>query len=151
MRTISWVILTLVGLVILVESLGSLSLAYFAGPEDDLIHGSRTLASLQLDPELTKALQARRGTAASLGLGFALLLLGVVLGPYRRGERWAWWAILISTLATTAGILLRSATLGTTQGTSFGVAFLAVLAALLLDLRRLQQAPREANPGAAEP
>ncbi|GAB4243549.1 MAG: hypothetical protein Kow00109_19320 [Acidobacteriota bacterium] len=148
MRTVSWVLLTLAGLVILVQSLGSLTVAYFGEPSDDLILGSRTLASLELEPEITQALRARRGTAASLGLGFSILFLATVLLPYRRGERWAWWAILFATLITSAGILLRSVTLGTTQGASSGVVALLVLAALLLDLGRSKE---NASPGGDEP
>jgi hypothetical protein len=87
-------------------------------------------------------LKARRGTAAAFGTGYSLIFLIVVLLPYRRGEVWAWWAILAGTLTVSGIILLRVPMLGTRLG--LGAAVPALLVAglgLLLDVKRLK-APR---------
>jgi hypothetical protein len=66
------------------------------------------------------------------------MFLLVVLIPYRRGEVWAWWAILIATLVLSVMIWLRVPTLGITLGASTGYTQLViVVVALLLDVKRL--------------
>ena len=46
--------------------------------------------------EAVKAFRGRRLTAATWALAYSALSLFVVLFPYRRAERWAWWALLCS-------------------------------------------------------
>jgi hypothetical protein len=53
------------------------------------------------------AVRARRGTAAAYAAGFATLFLAITFGPYRRGDVWAWWALLAGTLVVSVLILLR--------------------------------------------
>ncbi|MFQ5739928.1 MAG: hypothetical protein ACE5JX_13040 [Acidobacteriota bacterium] len=139
MRTISWILLVVAGLLIVLGSSASAGLAYFGSPSNDIITGSSSLADLSLGDDVATALRARRGTAASFGLGFATFFLFVVLGPYRKGAVWAWWAILCSTALLAAAIVLRVPTLGTSQGVATGVILLlVVIVALLLDVRRLR-------------
>jgi hypothetical protein len=58
-------------------------------------------------PELETAVRARRATAAAYAAGFATLFLLISVGPYRRGEVWAWWALLLGMLVVSVLILLR--------------------------------------------
>jgi len=139
MRSVSWILIALVSLVIVLESIASARIAYFGAPEDDVIVGGVRLSDLGLQPDVAKALRARRGTAASLGLGFGLLLLILAAGSYRRGSVWAWWAILVSSAVVAGCILLRIPALGISQGASTGLAFLVILLALLLDVQRVSR------------
>lgn len=38
--------------------------------------------------------------------------LAIVLGPLRRGERWAWWAMLVASLALFGGVFVAHALSG---------------------------------------
>jgi hypothetical protein len=138
MKTISWILLTVVVLLIGLAGLGSTYIAYFGAASNDVITSSTTLENLQITEETATALRGRRGTAAAFALGFVTLLLFVILGPYRKGALWAWWAILCSTATVAGFMLLRIPALGTSQGaTTGGFLLVAVLVGLLLDVRRL--------------
>jgi hypothetical protein len=118
MKTVSWIILLLVGVLTLLGGLESLNIAY--RPHQDRI-ASVTVTELAAGKaDVATALKARRGTAASFAAGFATLFLFIVLGPYRRGDRWAWWAILGGTLVVAALILLRMPALGIALGSPGG-------------------------------
>ena len=119
----SWVILLVVLTAAALISLQSLRLAY-TGNQDSLITGF-TLDQLRATgdqirehggEDAVKALKGRRATAATWALGYALLGLAVVIIPYRRGERWAWWALLISIGLSQLLSLARAIMLGTTLG-----------------------------------
>ena len=58
-------------------------------------------------PEVATALRGRRVTAATWALAYGLILWGVLLVPYRRGERWAWWTILLSLVVSQLVSLAR--------------------------------------------
>jgi len=139
LKIVSWVLLTIVGSLTLLGSLGSVYVAYVADAKIDQI-GPMNLSELaegRNDVEI--ALRARRGTAAAFGAGYALLFLTIVLVPYRRGDVWAWWILLIGTLTTTGIILLRVSVLGTNLGLAAATIPLAVnVVALLLDAGRLK-------------
>ena len=114
MKTTSWVILVIVGALMLLGSLASLGRAYISA-EDQI--GAASLAELSAGrPELAAAVRARRATAAAYAAGFATLFLAITLGPYRRGDVWAWWALLAGTLVVSLLILLRIPFLGTRLG-----------------------------------
>ena len=114
MRTTSWVILVIVGALMLLGSLASLGRAYISA-EDQI--GSASLAELSAGkPELRAALRARRATAAAYAAGFATLFLAITLGPYRRGDVWAWRALLVGTVVVSVLILLRIPLLATWLG-----------------------------------
>ncbi len=135
----SWILLTLVTLLLALSSFASSMVAYVAPTSNDGITPSVTLESLALDPEVEVALRGRRGTAAALGLSLATLLLCIILGPYRKGAVWAWWAILVTVAVFAAFSALRIPTLGTSQGVSTAAILLVVvIVALLLDVRRLR-------------
>jgi hypothetical protein len=115
MKTASWIILVVVGTLTLVGSLFSVGIAYFSLIPDRV--GPATLTELSVGrPEVATAVRARRATAAAYGAGFATLFLAITLGPYRRGDVWAWWALLAGTLVVSVLILLRVPFLGINLG-----------------------------------
>jgi hypothetical protein len=114
MKTASWIILTVVGVLMLLGSLVSLGVAY--GSTQDQI-GPANLAELSGGRlEVVSAMRARRATAAAYAAGFATLFLAITLGPYRRGDIWAWWTLLAGTLVVSLLILLRVPLLGVRLG-----------------------------------
>lgn len=141
MRTASWILLLLVGGLIAFGSLASTGFMYGSGWGQDQI-GSMQLDKLAEEyPDVAIALRARRGTAAAYAAAYATLLIWIVVGPYRRGERWSWWALLGGTLVFVVITALRIPLLGTQLGV--GVAWImlaAVAVALLLDVKRLKAA-----------
>jgi hypothetical protein len=139
LRTASWVLLTIVGGLTLLVSLISANLAY----RGDYPIGGKPVAEVAADrPEILTALRAIRGTSAAYAAGFAVLFLATVLGPYRRGERGAWWALFAATLAIVLVTLVRVPLLGIPLGQGgTGPAFVLgglILLALLLDFGRLR-------------
>jgi hypothetical protein len=133
----SWVILVIVLGAITLLSLQSIWLAY-TSPKDNI---TPTYALDQVreagGEDAAKAIRGRRATAATWALGYALLGIAVVFGPYRRGERWAWWALFVSLGLSQLLSLARAAMLGTT----FGLSAPAIILALGL-LGLLAGAPR---------
>lgn len=114
MKTMSWIILVLVGALTLLVSLGSVGRAYSSAGDQI---GPASLAELSGGrPEVVAAVRARRATAAAYAAGFATLFLAITLGPYRRGDVWAWWALLAGTLVVSLVILLRIPFLGVRLG-----------------------------------
>ena len=112
----SWIILLVVLAAVALLSLQSLRIAY-TGNQDNLITGFTLDQIRELGGEdAVKAFKGRRATAATWALGYALLALTVVLGPYRRGERWAWWALLISLGVSQLLSILRVPMLGLLAG-----------------------------------
>jgi hypothetical protein len=111
MKTASWVLLTLAGAATLALSLLSAARAY--GTYRDQI-GPVSLSQLSAGrPDVETALRSRRATAAAYGAGFGALYVLISVGPYRRGEAWAWWALLLGMLLPSVLILLRVPLLGT--------------------------------------
>jgi hypothetical protein len=140
MKTASWVLIALAGALTLLGSLVSLGVAY-GSPRDQI--GTATLEELSASrPDVATAVRARRATAAAYAAGFATLLLAIAVGPYRRGDAWAWWAILVATLVTTVAVVLRVPFLGTRAGAGGALVQLAVIGVgLALDAGRLRSAP----------
>jgi hypothetical protein len=142
LRTASWVLLTIVGGLTLFISLTSSFLAYSS---NNYPIGGMPVAEVAGGREgLLTALRGIRGTSAAFGAAFAVMLLGTVLGPYRRGDSRAWWTILLSTLAMALIVLARIPTLGVALGQggtpmAFTLGGL-VLVALFLDVGRLSRA-----------
>jgi hypothetical protein len=132
----SWIVLLIVGVLVFVFSLASAVNAYWR----NWAIGPTTLVKLEaVVPGTEIALRAARSTAAAFGAAYASLYLTLVLGPYRRGEVWAWWALLGSTLCFAVIVLLRVPLLGTTLGMIPAVeVLLLVLLGLGLDLGRIR-------------
>lgn len=140
MRTFSWIVLTLVAALLLLGGFASAYVAYFADASSDLIVGETSLQQVAAgDAALETALRGRRATAAAFSLGFGVLMLFVVLVPYRRGEKWAWWALLASATVLGGVILLRAMVLVNPLGAGTGGMILVVtVIALLMDFKRLR-------------
>ena len=139
LRTASWVLLTIAGGLTLLFSLVSSFHAYGGG---NYAIGGMPVAEVAGGRDgLLTALRGIRGTSAAFGAAFAVLLLGTVLGPYRRGDTGAWWTILLATLAMALIVLARVPTLGVALGqggTSMAYTLGGlILLALLLDVGRL--------------
>jgi len=140
MKTASWILLALAGALTLLGSLASLSNAYFGGGDRFAGVSMDTLANG--NAEVITVLRARRATAAAYAAGFAAFLLVITLGPYRRGDRWAWYAILVGTLTETLLTFARIAFLGTKAGTLTALLQLVVVGlGLALGAGRLRPTP----------
>jgi len=137
LRTVSWVILALIGALTLLTSFTSAYLAYggmypVGGVNIDEIAQGR-------EAVLT-GLRGVRGTAAAWAAGWAVLFLVVVVGPYRKGDVATWWGILASTLVMSTIVALRVVTIGSQAGTGAAlVLLLLVILALLIDVKRLSE------------
>jgi hypothetical protein len=138
LRMLSWVLLSLVGALTLFSALTSMSVAYFQ--DDDPMGGVMPLSELAGDNgDIETMLRARRGTAAAFAAGYGLFFLVVAAVPYRRGDVWAWWSLLVATIVVSGIILLRQPMLGTNLGLGAATIPLAVgIVALLLDVSRLK-------------
>lgn len=138
LRTVSWVVLALVGALVLLGSLASAGRAY----RGDFPIAGVSIADVASGREaVLLGLRGARGTAAAWAASWAALFLAVVVGPYRQGDVATWWGILASAivLAAVAGARLL---IGREAGTGTPLVLLVVvLVALLLDVRRLT-APR---------
>jgi hypothetical protein len=99
MKTASWVLIAFVGVAALVLSLVSTARAYGRYADN---FGGKSLTEL------------------AYAAGFAALSLLITVGPYRRGDVWAWWALLLGTLLVAVLLLLRVPLLGTGWGGSTG-------------------------------
>jgi hypothetical protein len=138
MKKASWVLIAVAGALTVLASLASVSNAYFR-PDEQV--GPVTLRELaQGREDVAIALKARRGTAAAYAAAFGVLLLAIALGPYRRGDVWAWWAILAGALTQSLLVLMRIPFLGTRAGTAAAALTLVVVGlGLALDTRRLRR------------
>jgi hypothetical protein len=133
----SWVILLVVSAVIVLLSAQSLRIAYTGKPDSLTREYTLTQIGEQGGDQAVKAFRGRRATAATWALAFGLLAIAVTWVPYRRGERWAWGALLVSLGVSQFLSLLRAGMLGTTAG----VGPPAILLAFVL-LGLLAGAPR---------
>ena len=115
MKTVSWIILVVIGAATLLYSLNSLRIAYSSAP--DRIGPARLSELSEGRPDVATAIRARRATAAAYAVGFYTLFLVIVVVPYRRGDVWAWWALATGMVVVTGLILLRVPLLGISLGT----------------------------------
>jgi hypothetical protein len=137
MKKASWITLMVVGVLITFFSALSAINAYWR----NWSVGPTSVTKLEATvPGTEVALRGARSTAAAFGVAYGVLFMIVVWGPYRRGEVWAWWALLSSMLCLAAIILLRVPILGTTLGINPAVIPLVlVLVGLGLDLDRIRK------------
>ena len=142
MKKASWIVLAVLGVAITLFSLVSAVHAYWTS-DDYGIGGLRVSKVASGDAGVASALRGIRGTSAAYGAGFGVLFLAVVLGPYRRGDVWAWKALLAAGLTQCVLVLLRIPILGTQLGASAAVTTIVVLVVgLLLDAGRLKSPAR---------
>jgi hypothetical protein len=130
--TTSWVILLIVSAAIVLVSAQSLWLAYTSGA--DRLTPEYTLSQIeeQGGEQAAKAFKGRRATAATWAMAYALLAIPVIWIPYRRGQQWAWWALLISLGLSQLLSVGRAIMLVTTGGVSTPALLLAFLLLALL-------------------
>jgi hypothetical protein len=138
LRTVSWVMLAVVGALILAGSVISMLTAY----RSDYQIGPASVEAVAAGrPGLATALRGIRGTAAAYAGAYAVLLLGMVAGPYRKGDTSSWWAILASAVVLFVFAAGRQPFLGTTLGMGApGIALGVIVLALVLDGGRLKAA-----------
>lgn len=140
MKKASWILLTVLGVAITFFSLISAVHAYRTS-DDYAIGGSRVSKVAGGDAGVANALRGIRGTSAAFGAAYGVLFLAIVLGPYRRGEVWAWKALLIAGLTQCVLVLLRIPILGTQLGVSAAATPVVLLiVGLLLDVGRMRGA-----------
>ncbi len=139
LRTVSWVLLTIVGLLTLLASCVSAQLAYWG----TFPIGGVEIAEIAGDNnDLLLGLRGARGTAAGWAAAWSTLFLVVVFGPYRRGDLTAWWGILASAIVLGVVVALRVPVLGMQAGAGAALVLLLwVILALLVDVKRLSQPP----------
>ena len=139
LRTASWVLLAVLGVITLLISFASTYLAY-AG--DYPIGGTAVAEVAAGRPEILTALRGIRGTSAAYGAGFAVLFLATVIGPYRRGDKAAWWALLaaavVVVLISAARVPLLGIPFGSGGSGPAATQGAVILFALLLDVGRLR-------------
>ena len=132
---VSWVLLLVLSAALALFSLGSLATAYFAD-QDTLYAGTNGPATVSVGLEEIRqaggagavaAFKGRRATAATWAFGCAMLAALVVFFPYRRGEKWAWWALLVSVGLAQLLSLGRLLTIGTSSGAGTSGILLAIL------------------------
>jgi hypothetical protein len=100
----SWILLlALSGILVLYSSL-SLYRAYFSA-QDYLYVGQNGTTRVAVGIEeirdkggegAVNAYRGRRATASAMAISCGLMSAFLVLFAYRRGEKWAWWALLVS-------------------------------------------------------
>ena len=141
MKTLSWILLVLVGALTLLGSLESAWIALSLAP-DGLVGKGLTLMNATVPPEVALAIRGRRVTASAYAAGFAVLFLAVVLIPYRRRELWSWWTILVASLVLLLVTVMRVPMLGTRSAVPVALIQCGiVIIALLLDVGRLRRMP----------
>jgi hypothetical protein len=136
--TVGWILLLLLAAALTLLSINSIYLPLASRPDgvtssvkiDDI--GAKT------SPEVATALRGRRVTAATWALAYGLMLWGVLLVPYKRGERWAWWTILLSIVVSQFLSLARIPMLDTRQGAAASAIIIGMaLVGLLLGARHV--------------
>ena len=137
LRTVSWVLLAILGVLVLLVSGLSAQLAYWGmypvgGESIDVIASGRD--------NVLVGLRGVRGTSAAWAAAWAVLFLAVVIGPYRRGDVTSWWGILASAIVLGVVVAVRVPVLGSQAGAGTAlVILLFVILALLVDVKRLVQ------------
>ncbi|HKY03614.1 MAG TPA: hypothetical protein VJQ56_01925 [Blastocatellia bacterium] len=135
--TISWVILLVLAVLLVVLSLNSLRVGY--GSMDSITPNFELNQISQIaGTDVIDALRGRRVTAATWALASGVLAAFIAFVPYRRGERWAWWALLIALGTSQLLSLLRVVAFGSTFGSGAAATVLVfLLIGLLAGVPRL--------------
>jgi hypothetical protein len=138
LRTVSWVVLAVIGVLTLLVAFLSAQLAYWG---EYSVGGVAIKEIAAGNDSVLNGLRGVRGTSAAWGAAWAVLFLAVVLGPYRRGDVTSWWGILASALVLGVVVALRVLVLGTQVGTGTALVLLVlIILGLLIDVKRLSQA-----------
>ncbi len=135
--TISWVILLVLSVLLVLLSINSLMVGY--GGTDNITPGFELNQISQIaGKDVIDAFRGRRVTAATWALASGVLAGFIAFFPYRRGERWAWWALLIALGTSQLLSLLRVVAFGSTFGSGAASTILVfLLIGLLAGVPRL--------------
>ena len=135
LRTASWILLAVVGVLVLLVALTSANLAY----RGDYPVGGMSIVEIAAGRDtVLEGLRGTRGTAAAWAAAWAVLFLAMVLGPYRQGDVATWWGFLASALVLGGVVAGRVLFLESQAGTGAALVILVVvLFALLLDVKRI--------------
>jgi hypothetical protein len=126
---VGWVLLLLVALALVAGGVASLVTAYARG--NDLIAGVSLNDLAVVNPRIPDAIRGRRATASFYAFACGVLLAWIALTAFRRGEKWAWRAILTALGLGCLLSLLRVPLLGT-SATVDATGILIILAIALL-------------------
>ncbi len=138
MRKASWILLAVLGVLTLLISFLSADLGYRGQYE---IGGVRITDIAAGRETVLHGLRGVRGTSAAYAGAFAVLYLSIVFGPYRKGEKWAWWAIFAAYALLITVVTLRVPLVGVTFGVYPALIPATIaLVGLLLDVRRVTSA-----------
>jgi hypothetical protein len=122
---IAWVIFLIMGLLMTLGGLGSMYVAY-SGVNESLAGVSLQTLS-QVNPDLPNELRARRATAAFYAATCGMLVTWIALAPFRKRQKWAWYALLCSLGIGSALSLLRIPLLNHRPGAEPASAILVLL------------------------
>lgn len=122
---VSWVLLSVLALAFFSASVLSTRNAYGSGQEHFASVSTQQIRSLPDGDQAVKALKGRRLTAATFAMAYSILMGFVILVPYRQGQRWAWWALLVSMGLPELLSLARIPVIGTNSGESVAAILLA--------------------------
>jgi hypothetical protein len=132
--TIGWVLLVILGGLLTLGGVGSLTLAYTGG--DELLGTTPVQDLAKLSPDIPGAVRGRRVTASYLAFASGVMLCWIAAIPYRRREKWAWYALITSLGIGSALSILRISFLGITSGAvPAGIVLGVLLVALLISYR----------------
>jgi hypothetical protein len=95
----------------------------------------------QQDPEVASLYSMDVGILGMLGAGLGLIAAAISVIPYRRGERWAWYALWLLP-ATVGGVTARMLADQYSTGYYYAGVTAAAVVALLLPIRDFLR-PRE--------
>jgi hypothetical protein len=140
----SWIILLVVSAFVVLGAIGSLRVAYSESADD--LSGTMTVQQIRdIGGEgALKNYRGRRATAATFALGFAILSGFIAAVPYRRAEKWSWWALFISILFSQLLSVARVFMIGTTLGAgTSGILLAFFLLGLLAGVPRIFFQQRE--------
>ena len=137
--SIAWIVLLVLGILMSIAGIGSLSEAYRG--MDPFLAGVSYDQLATLNPEIPNMLRGRRATAASLAVTGGMLMCWIAATAFRRREKWSWYALLSSFGLGSILSILRVPVLGYSAGAETAGFFLVILViALAVSYRDFRQA-----------
>lgn len=102
---IGWRVMVLGGIVNIFFSLASVYFMFLAGQpnaafgsQDELYVGKTYADIIAFSPMLAHWIVLSMVGMCGMMIGWGVLMTAIAWGPYRRAEKWAWWALTISNL-----------------------------------------------------
>ena len=133
-RTFGWIFLVIIGGLLTFGGFASTLIAYISS--NNLGSDFHIDQLRDADTSLVVAAQGRRGTAASWAVSYGLMLCFVASTAFRRGERWAWWSILVTVGVGSLLVFLRVPLIHTQLGVPTSLSLLvAVFIGLLVPVK----------------